>query len=100
MAHNMADNGLKYLSVGEGAEQRAIAVRARDGAAPGLLWLGGYKSDMQGTKAQALAGWAAQQGRASKRGRQPPRSIDHPADHCRVVMIRRCDGVHTQNRDP
>src|SRR6478752_6272784 len=67
MAHNMAGNGLKYLSVGEGAEQRAIAVRARDGAAPGLLWLGGYKSDMQGTKAQALAGWAAQQGRACVR---------------------------------
>jgi len=67
MAHNMADNGLKYLSVGEGAEQRAIAVRARDGAAPGLLWLGGYKSDMQGTKSQALAGWAAQQGRACVR---------------------------------
>ena len=55
MAHHMADNGLKYLNVGEGAEQRAIAVRARGGAAPGLLWLGGYKSDMQGTKAQALA---------------------------------------------
>ena len=67
MAHNMADNGLKYLSVGEGAEQRAIAVRARAGATPGLLWLGGYKSDMQGTKAQALVGWAAQQGRACMR---------------------------------
>jgi pimeloyl-ACP methyl ester carboxylesterase len=67
MAHNMANNGLKYLSVGEGAEQRAIAVRARDGAAPGLLWLGGYKSDMHGTKAQALAGWAAQQRRACVR---------------------------------
>jgi pimeloyl-ACP methyl ester carboxylesterase len=67
VAHNMADNGLKYLSVGEGAEQRAIAVRARDGAAPGLLWLGGYKSDMQGTKAQALAGWATQQCRACVR---------------------------------
>jgi pimeloyl-ACP methyl ester carboxylesterase len=67
MAHNMANNGLKYLSVGESAEQRAIAVRARDGAAPGLLWLGGYKSDMHGTKAQALAGWAAQQRRACVR---------------------------------
>ena len=67
VAHNMADNGLKYLSVGEGAAQRAIAVRARAGAAPGLLWLGGYKSDMQGTKAQALVGWAAQQGRACMR---------------------------------
>ena len=63
----MADNGLKFLSVGEDALQRAIALRVRDGATPGLLWLGGYKSDMQGTKAQALAGWAAQQGRACVR---------------------------------
>lgn len=41
-----------------------IAVRASAGAAPGIVWLGGYKSDMLGTKAQALADWAAAQGRA------------------------------------
>ena len=63
----MTDNGLKFLGVGEGAEARAIAVRRHDGAAPGLLWLGGYKSDMRGTKAQALADWAARQGRACVR---------------------------------
>ena len=63
----MNDNGLKFLHIGEGAERRAIAVRAQNGAAPGLLWLGGYKSDMKGTKAQALADWAARQGRACVR---------------------------------
>ncbi|MGO8921831.1 MAG: alpha/beta hydrolase, partial [Xanthobacteraceae bacterium] len=63
----MTDNGLKFLAVGEGADQRAIAVRQHDGAAPGLFWLGGYKSDMQGTKAQALADWAARSGRACVR---------------------------------
>jgi pimeloyl-ACP methyl ester carboxylesterase len=63
----MADNGLKFLAVGEGAERRDIAVRQRDGARPGLLWLGGYNSDMKGTKAQALADWAAQHGRACLR---------------------------------
>jgi pimeloyl-ACP methyl ester carboxylesterase len=63
----MADNSLKFLPVGEGAEQRAIAVREFAGAPPGLFWLGGYKSDMKGTKAQALADWAAQQGRACVR---------------------------------
>jgi pimeloyl-ACP methyl ester carboxylesterase len=63
----MADNSLKFLSVGDGAEARAIAVRQLTGAAPGLFWLGGYKSDMTGTKAQALADWAAQQGRACVR---------------------------------
>jgi pimeloyl-ACP methyl ester carboxylesterase len=59
----MADNSLKFLPVGEGAERRAIAVRVLAGAPPGLFWLGGYKSDMKGTKAQALADWAAQQRR-------------------------------------
>jgi len=58
------DNDLKFLDIGEGAGRRAIAMRVRDGAPPGLLWLGGYKSDMKGTKAQALAEWAARQGRA------------------------------------
>ncbi len=63
----MNDNSLKFLHIGEGAERRAIAVRAQSGAAPGLLWLGGYKSDMKGTKAQALADWAAREGRACVR---------------------------------
>ena len=43
---------------------RRIAVRARGGAAPGLFWLGGFKSDMQGTKAVALDAWAAGNGRS------------------------------------
>src|SRR5438552_2760265 len=67
MADHTTDNGLKFLAVGEGTDQRAIAVRRQDGTAPGLLWLGGYKSDMKGTKAQALADWAARQGRACVR---------------------------------
>jgi pimeloyl-ACP methyl ester carboxylesterase len=60
-------NGLKFLDVGAPREARPIAVAAREGAAPGLLWLGGFKSDMQGTKAQALDAWAAQHGRACVR---------------------------------
>jgi pimeloyl-ACP methyl ester carboxylesterase len=63
----MADNNPNFLYVGEGAQRRAIAIRALAGAPPGLFWLGGYKSDMKGTKAQALADWAAQQGRACVR---------------------------------
>ena len=61
------DNGLKFLHIGDGAERRAIAVRALEGTPPGLVWLGGYKSDMKGTKAVALADWAARQGRACVR---------------------------------
>jgi len=55
---------LKSLTVGTGPDQRLIAVRQREGASPGLFWMGGFKSDMKGTKAEALDQWAAAQGRA------------------------------------
>ena len=60
----MVDNSLEFLHIGEGAARHGIAVRAQSGAAPGLFWLGGFKSDMKGTKAQALADWATQAHRA------------------------------------
>lgn len=41
-----------------------IAYRRRAGKAPGVVWLGGYRSDMKGTKALALDDWAARNGRA------------------------------------
>ncbi len=44
-----------------------IAVRHRDGATPGIVWLGGYRSDMRGTKAEAIDAWAAETGRACTR---------------------------------
>ncbi len=47
----MNDVCLKSLNVGTGIVARQIAVRRRDGAAAGLFWLGGFKSDMRGTKA-------------------------------------------------
>ena len=56
-----------FIEVGEGNAMRAIAVRARTGQAPGLFWLGGFKSDMAGTKALALDAWAAEHGRACVR---------------------------------
>jgi pimeloyl-ACP methyl ester carboxylesterase len=55
---------LKSIEVGTGKAARRIAVRTRDGAALGLFWLGGFKSDMQGTKAAALDQWAGARGRA------------------------------------
>jgi pimeloyl-ACP methyl ester carboxylesterase len=55
---------LKFVDVGSGRDARAIAVRAQDGTPPGLFWLGGFKSDMQGTKAAALARFAAERERA------------------------------------
>jgi pimeloyl-ACP methyl ester carboxylesterase len=35
-----------------------LAWRRIEGAGPTLIWLGGFRSDMSGTKAQALSGWA------------------------------------------
>ena len=45
----------------------SIAVRHRPGRAPGLVWLGGYRSDMKGTKAEALDTWASEHGIACTR---------------------------------
>jgi len=53
-----------FFEVGKASEARRIAVRARVGGSPGLLWLGGFKSDMRGTKALALDAWAAEHNRA------------------------------------
>jgi pimeloyl-ACP methyl ester carboxylesterase len=63
----MNDSCLKFLDVGTGPAARRIAVRRRDGKPPGIFWLGGFKSDMKGTKAAALDGWAEQTGRACTR---------------------------------
>jgi pimeloyl-ACP methyl ester carboxylesterase len=60
----MPDSSLKVLTVGAPESARTIAVRVREGDGPGLFWLGGFKSDMQGTKAAALDQWAAAHGRA------------------------------------
>jgi pimeloyl-ACP methyl ester carboxylesterase len=49
-----------FMDVGAGEDARRIAVRARAGAGPGVFWLGGFNSDMKGTKAAALDVWAAE----------------------------------------
>ncbi len=61
----MSESRLQSLTVE--SPKRNIAVRAREGKGPGLFWLGGFKSDMKGTKAEALDAWAAAQGRACVR---------------------------------
>jgi pimeloyl-ACP methyl ester carboxylesterase len=67
LSNEMKPQDLQFLDVGSGAAYRKLAVRTSEGAAPGVLWLGGFKSDMQGTKAQALAGWAGSNHRACVR---------------------------------
>ena len=63
----MSDPNVEFMDIGFGPDERAIAVAAQAGEAPGIFWLSGFKSDMCGTKAQALAGWALQSGRACVR---------------------------------
>ncbi len=60
----MSGEELIKLEIGDGVEMRSVAVRVSSGAAPGIFWLGGFKSDMRGTKAEALAGHAVTANRA------------------------------------
>lgn len=61
----MTEKSPQFLSVG--ADARQIAVRLTEGAStatgPGIIWCGGFLSDMRGTKAEALAQWGVQSGR-------------------------------------
>ena len=50
-----------FLERPDGAK---LAWRAVAGDGPTVVWLGGFRSDMAGTKAQALADWAQARGRA------------------------------------
>jgi pimeloyl-ACP methyl ester carboxylesterase len=65
-----------FIEVGQDSQDgqdgllRRIAVRARNGGGgggPGLFWLGGFHSDMRGSKALALDAWAVEHHRACVR---------------------------------
>jgi pimeloyl-ACP methyl ester carboxylesterase len=57
----------RRILVGEGEKQREIALLQRQGKSPGLFWLGGFMSDMSGSKAEALDGLGAEMGVAVTR---------------------------------
>jgi pimeloyl-ACP methyl ester carboxylesterase len=70
----MSEARLTSLTIESPPPARTIAVRVResksndgDNKRPGLVWLGGFKSDMKGTKAAALDAWAEANGRACLR---------------------------------
>lgn len=62
---------LQHLVVGSGEARREIAMLVRPtsdrAAGPALMWLGGYRSDMSGTKAEELDRLAARTGRQAIR---------------------------------
>lgn len=47
------------IGVGKGPAAREIARLTRPGGTPGLFWLGGFRSDMTGSKATAVDAYAA-----------------------------------------
>jgi len=51
---------VEFLDLGNGK----LAYRSQAGGGPAVVWLGGFGSDMEGSKAQALSDWAAERGRA------------------------------------
>lgn len=55
------------IELAVGADRRPIAVLRRDGAVPGIFWLGGYRSEMTGSKAAALDALGAERGTAVTR---------------------------------
>lgn len=65
----MADEKPQFLTVGVGSAAREIAWRLSDGPRdkPLLVWLGGYRSDMEGTKAVELENFARDKGLACLR---------------------------------
>jgi pimeloyl-ACP methyl ester carboxylesterase len=63
----MSHSCLNFLKLGTGSGERSIAIRRDEGTAPGVFWMGGFKSDMKGTKAAALAQWARENGRSCVR---------------------------------
>ena len=71
----MRDNDLHFLNASSGSVadapdlQHALAFRRRAARAPaegrpGVVWFGGFRSDMESTKALALDAWALGEGRA------------------------------------
>ena len=53
----------QFLTRHDAPGRRELAYLAQQGAGPAVIWLGGFRSDMRATKAEALANWAAQEGR-------------------------------------
>ena len=69
----MRNNDIQFLNVSfaeeRGTQAHRIAFRQRHATAegdaqPGIVWLGGFRSDMESTKALAIDAWAETKGRA------------------------------------
>jgi pimeloyl-ACP methyl ester carboxylesterase len=98
----MSGPDIEFVEVGAPPDGRGIAVLASPGSTPGIVWLGGFKSDMMGTKAEALAAWAKKAGRAcirfdysghgQSKGRFTDGTIGRWLEECLAVFERFCHG--------
>ena len=61
MTTSPIDPAVEFLRREDGER---IAFMRREGASPGVVWLGGFKSEMIGNKARSLDAWSARSGRA------------------------------------
>ncbi|MEP2703953.1 MAG: alpha/beta hydrolase [Roseibium sp.] len=52
----------QFIEVGKNGDKRRIAVLKDAGSGPGLMWLSGFKSDMTGSKAEALSEYCLERG--------------------------------------
>jgi len=74
-------------------DKPALAYRYRPGRGPTIVFLPGYRSDMEGGKATALDAWAAREGRAMLRldysgcGASEGHLVDHDLDHWRDDVL-------------
>ncbi|MDR3373700.1 MAG: alpha/beta hydrolase [Ancalomicrobiaceae bacterium] len=98
----MSEGQARRIAVGSGGKRRDVAVIRREGAAPGLFWLGGFRSDMTGTKAVAIDRLGASLGLAVTRfdysghgvsgGRFEDGTISHWLEDARAVFDAETDG--------
>lgn len=52
----------QFIEVGDDDDKRSIAVLETEGDGPSLMWFGGFKSDMNGIKAEMLDQWSIENG--------------------------------------
>ncbi|MEP4768811.1 MAG: alpha/beta hydrolase [Roseibium sp.] len=52
----------QFIEVGKNGDKRRIAVLKDAGSGPSLMWLSGFKSDMTGSKAEALSEYGLERG--------------------------------------
>jgi pimeloyl-ACP methyl ester carboxylesterase len=94
--------GPDFITVSAGGAMREIAVRHTEGVGPTVLWLGGFASDMKGTKAEALAEWGIAtrrkvvrfdySGHGESKGRFADGTITRWRDEALGVALNFCNG--------